>query len=75
MDRRTCKDCRWWAINANGNPNLLPLAVSACKCPKLQESVIDVWGRDGAGVDDGDGVFVTGPDFGCVHFAKVWIEP
>lgn len=66
---QTCKTCRWWAVNANGNPSNLPLnAAFACKCPSLDVAAHDAWDTNCAGVDDGYGVFVTGPDFGCVHY-------
>lgn len=67
---RTCKACRWWAPNANGNPSNLPLLVFACKCPKLALSLSEIADNPAcAGIDQPgweDGVLITGPDFGCV---------
>lgn len=71
-----CKTCRWWAVNANGNPNNLPVdAAFACLSPMLAMTVVEMWGRNGAGIDDGDGKLVTGPEFGCVHHWQCETKP
>ena len=59
---QTCGNCKWWGeVSENADR-------CVCKHPKCNESK----SADGFGVDGGEpfngGVFVTGKDFGCVHF-------
>lgn len=64
----TCQICRWWAPNVNGKPRTGK--VFACLNEKLNQPSFEIAERpDCAGPDEG-GHFVTGPDFGCVHFEE-----
>ena len=70
MTDRVCETCRWWAPAVAGKPPLADNTAFACRNPKLAMAHHDIGyeSNDCAGIDDGDGVFVTGPRFGCVQW-------
>lgn len=63
----TCKDCKWWESKNKEK-------FGDCKCAKIDISNDNDKGidKDGAAAtccDDGYGTeFLTGPDFGCIHW-------
>lgn len=64
-----CKDCRWW----QGVGVDWPDGFKRCESPKIvdiSERETDV-PADGAAFSDIEGYgadFLTGPEFGCIHF-------
>lgn len=70
---RNCKTCKWWGANQHSKP--LQRIMSKCTCPMLSTAIVDMPETPaGAMIDGGDDVqpvFVTGPDFGCVHHAQL----
>ena len=70
---RTCSTCRWWAPNVNGKPRVG--TVFACTNPKLNQPSFEIAEvTDCAGADEG-GHFLTGKDFGCVHYEVSPLPP
>lgn len=71
-----CETCRWWGPNVAGHPAVFDKKCGACRNSRLALSVsqmFDLPERNGAGIDDtenGDGTFVTGPRFGCIHWEQ-----
>lgn len=74
----TCKTCKWWADSAGTfieSKELKKLVPSMdpyhpCNCPKINQDVHANPAMDGAAAENMDGhpYFVTGPDFGCIHY-------
>jgi hypothetical protein len=72
----TCKDCKFWVLKKDFEGTTLPLNSCLSEKIKLLEYGMTL-GYDELGYSDfkkHGAYFITGMDFGCIHFINRWIN-